>query len=131
MKLLLTVVQDQDAPPLLEALIKGNYRVTKLASTGGFLQAGNTTLLVGIEDEQADTVMGIIKKQPVPKGRHSVPPLGRRILCSFSVEVTVGGRPYFMIDVEQFIRFRGRTMPFADKGGTWPSTARELRAGGE
>ncbi|HHW91705.1 MAG TPA: hypothetical protein GX735_03280 [Firmicutes bacterium] len=108
MKLLLTVVQDQDAPPLLEALIKGNYRVTKLASTGGFLQAGNTTLLVGIEDNQVDTVMGIIKEicRHRQKTVTPVPPLGgtAESFVPFPVQVTVGGAAVFVIDVEQFIR---------------------------
>ncbi|HHY36422.1 MAG TPA: hypothetical protein GX518_01890 [Firmicutes bacterium] len=108
MKLLLTVVQDQDAPPLLEALIKENYRVTKLASTGGFLQAGNTTLLVGIEDEQVEEVIAIIKEKCRKRQKTvtPVPPLGGtgETFAPFPVTVTVGGAAIFVIDVERFIR---------------------------
>jgi uncharacterized protein YaaQ len=108
MKLLLTVVQDQDAQPLLEALIKGDYRVTKLASTGGFLRSGNTTLLVGIGDEQVDSVLNIIGEVCQPRERPvtPVPPLGGtgEPYVPFPVEVPVGGAAVFVIDVEQFIR---------------------------
>ena len=47
MKLVVAIVQDQDAPNLVENLTEKEFRVTKLASTGGFLKAGNTTLLSG------------------------------------------------------------------------------------
>lgn len=36
MKLILAVVQDQDSNRLLNALMEHNFRVTKLATTGGF-----------------------------------------------------------------------------------------------
>ena len=49
MKLIIAIVQDEDSEEVLEALTEENYRVTKLATTGGFLKSGNTTLLVGIE----------------------------------------------------------------------------------
>lgn len=108
MKLLLTIVQDQDALPLLEALVQESYRVTKLASTGGFLQAGNTTLLVGIEDEQVEDVIGIIKETCRPRGRTITPlsPQGgmAESYIPFPIKVSVGGAAVFVIDVEQFVR---------------------------
>ena len=54
MKLIIAIVQDEDAPGLIEDLTEEEYRVTKLASTGGFLKSGNTTLLRGVEDEQVE-----------------------------------------------------------------------------
>ncbi|NMR89560.1 hypothetical protein HKB06_27860, partial [Vibrio parahaemolyticus] len=61
MKLIIAIVQDQDAPGLIEELMDKDFRVTKLASTGGFLKAGNTTLLSGVEDDKVDEILKIIE----------------------------------------------------------------------
>ena len=50
MKLIISIVQDEDASDVIEALTDENYRVTKLATTGGFLKSGNTTLMTGVEE---------------------------------------------------------------------------------
>src|SRR5690625_7330833 len=60
MKLLLTIVQDADVGRLQSALSEAGFQLTKLASTGGFLREANTTLLVGVEDEEVEEVTGII-----------------------------------------------------------------------
>lgn len=52
MKLIIAIVQDEDASRLVSSLMNEGFGVTKLATTGGFLRAGNTTLLVGVEDER-------------------------------------------------------------------------------
>ena len=49
MKLVLAIVQDDDAIDLIEELTDKDYRVTELATTGGFLKSGNTTLMIGVE----------------------------------------------------------------------------------
>ena len=61
MKMLLAIVHNEDAPLLINELNEKKYFVTKLATTGGFLKKGNTTLLLGIEDEKVDAVCEIIK----------------------------------------------------------------------
>lgn len=62
MKLLLAIVQDKDSNRLSSEFIKTNIRATKLSSTGGFLRAGNTTFIVGIEDERVEEVLQVIKE---------------------------------------------------------------------
>lgn len=52
MKLIIAIVQDEDTSRLVNQLMKNGYGVTKLATTGGFLRAGNTTLLIGVDDER-------------------------------------------------------------------------------
>ncbi len=52
MKLVIAIVEDEDSMDLIDALTDGKYRVTKLATTGGFLKSGNTTLMVGVEEEK-------------------------------------------------------------------------------
>lgn len=106
MKLLLAIMSNDDSPAVSSALTKENFQVTRLATTGGFLRAGNTTLIVGVEDDQVDQAMEVIKE--FSKRRTEVVPssasydIGR--FASFPVEVQVGGATVFVIGVEQFIK---------------------------
>lgn len=106
MKLLIAIVQDEDASNLVSALMNERFSVTKLATTGGFLRSGNTTLLLGIDDEKLDTCMGIIKKVCVSRKQIEVfpsPAMGAMgMYTPYPVEVTVGGATVFVLDVEQF-----------------------------
>ena len=61
MKLVIAIVEDEDSIDLIDVLTEGEYRVTKLATTGGFLKSGNTTLMVGVEEEKVKGVIDIIK----------------------------------------------------------------------
>lgn len=56
MKMIIAIVQDQDSQELSDQLVKNNFRATKLATTGGFLRAGNTTFLCGVKDDRVDEV---------------------------------------------------------------------------
>jgi hypothetical protein len=59
MKLLVFVTEYSVADPTVDALVEQGFRVTRLASTGGFLRKGNTTLLVGVEDSAVDRAIAI------------------------------------------------------------------------
>ena len=61
MKLIIAVVQNEDADAVVDALLDARYRATRLASTGGFLRRGNTTIMLGVEDDQVDDVLDTIK----------------------------------------------------------------------
>ena len=106
MKLIIAIVQDEDASRLISTLMADGYRVTKLATTGGFLRSGNTTLLVGVEDDMLDNAMTIIEK--VCKSRKQIatspsPISGATgVFVPYPIEVTVGGATVFVLDVEQF-----------------------------
>ena len=56
MKLLITIVQNDDVTALLEAIVESGHSATKLSSSGGLLRNGNTTLLIGIEDSDVDEI---------------------------------------------------------------------------
>ena len=58
MKLILAIMSNDDSPAVSSALTKENYQVTRLATTGGFLRAGNTTLIVGTDDDKSETPYG-------------------------------------------------------------------------
>ena len=60
MKLIIAIVQDEDASRLVNQLMKAGIGVTKLATTGGFLRAGNTTLLIGVDDAKLQGTLDII-----------------------------------------------------------------------
>ncbi len=60
MKLILAIVSNDDSSSVSSALNKANFSVTRLATTGGFLRAGNTTIIVGTEDEKVDKAIEII-----------------------------------------------------------------------
>lgn len=62
MKLIIAIVNDEHSVNVIKSLTDNKYRTTKLSSTGGFLKSGNTTLLIGVEDEQVDHVIDIVKE---------------------------------------------------------------------
>lgn len=108
MKLVIAIVQDEDASRLISNLMNEGYGVTKLATTGGFLKAGNTTLLVGVEDNRFEGCMAIIEK--VCKSRKQIatspsPVAGTTgVYVPYPIEVMVGGATVFVLNVEQFIK---------------------------
>ncbi len=104
MKLVLAIVSNDDASSVTTALNKENFQVTRLATTGGFLRAGNTTVIVGVEDEDVERCIEIFGKE-CEKRTEVVPSsasydIGR--YASFPIEVQVGGATIFVLDVEQF-----------------------------
>jgi uncharacterized protein YaaQ len=62
MKLIIAIIQDEHANKVIRELTDSKFRVTKLASTGGFLKSGNTTLLIGSEDDKINLVEEIFRK---------------------------------------------------------------------
>ena len=109
MKLIIAIVQDEDSTDVIEALTEENYRVTKLATTGGFLKSGNTTLMVGIEEEKVQSVIDIIKEICKQRKEILVTPttLGGSeggYMQQYPVQISVGGATIFVLDVDQFIK---------------------------
>ena len=60
MKMIIIIVKDNDADTLTQAFTAGNFRVTRVASTGGFMRSGVVTMLLGVEDEQVDAVIKVV-----------------------------------------------------------------------
>lgn len=61
MKLIIAIIRDVDNEAVCQALIASDYRVTQVASTGGFLRKGSTTLMIGVDDERVDQALAIIR----------------------------------------------------------------------
>ncbi len=105
MKLIIAIVQDEDVSRLMQNLTKNNFQITKLASTGGFLKSGNTTLIVGVEKEKVDQVLKIIedtcKIRTVTTSLTSLTLTGDSFV-PYPMEITVGGATVFTLDVDRY-----------------------------
>ena len=105
MKLVIAIVEDEDSMDLIDALTDGKYRVTKLATTGGFLKSGNTTLMVGVEEEKVKGVIDICKKRKEILATPTTLSGGESAyMQQYPVQINVGGATVFVIDVDQFIK---------------------------
>ncbi len=62
MKMIIVIVKDHDADPVTQALTAENFRVTRIASTGGFLRSGVATLLIGVEDADVDAAVRVLRE---------------------------------------------------------------------
>jgi uncharacterized protein YaaQ len=70
MKMVILIVKDQDADEVTQALTSEKYRITRVASTGGFLRSGVVTFLIGMRDERVERALEIIRQTlpPLPSG---------------------------------------------------------------
>ena len=107
MKLVIGIVNSDDANELLAEITKANFQATKLSTSGGFLKMGNVTVLVGVDDEKVEQVIDIFKDccsrrtQMVPT---APPVLGEGFINAAPVQVTIGGATLFVIDVDRMIK---------------------------
>lgn len=106
MKLVIAIVNSEDSSAVLSELTAAGHSVTKLSTSGGFLRAGNVTMMIGAEDDKVQNVLSIIEEFS-SKRKQQVPLNSTYIgdsLISVPVEVTVGGATVFVLDVEQFYK---------------------------
>lgn len=106
MKLIIAIVQDADVQFLMDELVDNNYRVTKLASTGGFLKSGNTTFIVGVEDERVEHCIGLIEDTCSTRSTTSMMNVANPAEAHLSVpiEIQIGGATVFVVDVDKYYR---------------------------
>jgi uncharacterized protein YaaQ len=103
MKLIIMIVQDSDALKLMDTLIESEFSVTKMSSTGGFLRRGNTTLMVGVEDEMLDMALKIVEGCCKMRKKITMPisTAGLTYAAGVPMEVNVGGAVCFIMDCNQ------------------------------
>lgn len=102
MKLIYVIIRNVDSSHVMESLNKEGFYATKLASTGSFLREGNTTLMIGTEEENVDKVIGIVKKECGPRQQIVSNSVGPAEYISSPVIVNVGGATIFVMDVDRF-----------------------------
>ncbi|MBS2967244.1 cyclic-di-AMP receptor [Metabacillus sp. KIGAM252] len=109
MKMVIAIVQDQDTNRLIKSLTDHNFRVTKLATSGGFLKSGNTTIMIGTEELRVQKALQIIKDSSQSREQLVAPvsPMGGNAdsYVPYPVEVEVGGATVFVLPVEEFHQF--------------------------
>ena len=102
MKLVFAIVGNDDAHIVIPELMREGFSATKLASSGGFLHAGNVTFMIGVEDGRLDGLKELLgsfckkRKQIVPVS------YGEGFSAGVPAEVTVGGATLFVLDVDSF-----------------------------
>ena len=117
MKMIFAMLHSEDVDETVEELNKEKYWVTKLSTTGGFLKNKNVTLVIGTEDEQVPGALKILKecagarqsvKYTMPS--MSTGSLGPGANSMIPIDMQVGGCTVFVVDVDQYEKFRGWTL---------------------
>ena len=106
MKLIIAIVNHDDANAVTRALTQAGFSSTKLSTTGGFLMSGNVTILVGVDEEKVQSVIDIIKEHSHSR-KELIPTtteMSYGYYPSMPVEVLVGGATIFVVDIERFER---------------------------
>ena len=107
MKLIFAIVNNDDAHDVTRHLSREGFSSTRMATTGGFLKMGNTTILVGVEEDRIQQVLDIIREES--RSRKVIMPASTDIrfggtVSAIPTEVTVGGATIFVVDVDRFER---------------------------
>ncbi len=85
MKMVLAIVRDLDEDEVLQALVEEKFRVTRIASSGGFFRRGNATFMIGVDAEQVDQVIQVIRDH-----------------CAPTLDLAVKHATVFVLDVDRF-----------------------------
>lgn len=110
MKMILAVIQADDANRVVQALNEAGLRVTRIATQGAWLRRENSTLLIGVEDHQVDDVMRVMRNTAQRRTVYiSVPAEsagmnGMMGAPGMPIEVEVGGATVFVLNVERMVR---------------------------
>ncbi|NMC57651.1 MAG: hypothetical protein GYA50_10560 [Eubacteriaceae bacterium] len=109
MKLIIAIVQKEDAADLSSTLIENGFYVTKLSTTGGFLKEGNVTFLIGASEEKIEEIKSIIKdtcksrdmviSNPTPY------PLSEGSDINFGLTTKIGGATIFILNIDEFEKY--------------------------
>jgi len=105
-KLVVAIVQGEDAGHTVQALNAAGISVTRLASSGGFSPAGQRDAAGGHRGGSRERGAGagqgqLPRTQPVPDADDADGGAGE-VLMTFPVEVQVGGATIFVLNAEQF-----------------------------
>jgi len=107
-KLILAIIHNEDAGALVDGLLEKEYRATRLHSSGGFLKQSNATIILGVEDDRVDDVLGIIAEHCTSRTQvvNPMPPIMEpgEFFMPYPLEVEVGGATVFVLPVDRFER---------------------------
>jgi len=107
-KLVVAIVHNEDAGQLVDVLLEQEYRATRLHSSGGFLKQSNATVMVGVEDEQVDEVLDLVRATCHSRAQivNPMPPIMEpgEFFMPYPLGIEVGGATVFVVPVERFER---------------------------
>ncbi len=69
MKMIIVIIKDNEADALIRALTSAEYRITRIASTGGLLRSGVATLLMGVDEAKIDSAVALVRETVAASGR--------------------------------------------------------------
>jgi uncharacterized protein YaaQ len=104
-KLLIIIASDSDADTLIQKLVQRGYPATKVSSTGGFLRRGSATIFSGVDSDDVDNVIALIRSECEARTEFlpaQALPFPESILPSEPVEVRTGGAIVFVVSVDRF-----------------------------
>ena len=108
MKLIVAVIQERDADPLVGALLDRGFFFAQIDSTGGFLREANVTLLVGVQTALLPEVLRLLRQHGQARVRYVNPLMPIVEPAEFHVaspvEVYIGGATVFVLSVERYER---------------------------
>jgi uncharacterized protein YaaQ len=106
-KLVIVITDDGEADTLIDKLVERGYPATKVSSTGGFLRKGSATILSGVDADDVDLVLGIIRAQTKARTEYvpaQATPFPDQALPREPIPVRVGGAIVFVLPVERFLK---------------------------
>jgi uncharacterized protein YaaQ len=108
LKLVIIIASDPDAEKLTRKLVEQGYPATKVSSTGGFLRKGNATILSGVEANEVDGIIAMVRSECYARTEYvpvqTLPFFGEGSVLQEPIEVRVGGAIVFVVDVERFVK---------------------------
>ena len=110
MKLITAIINKKDAVCVCDSLTEAGFFFTKLATSGGFLKEGNTTLLIGVDDEKVHDALEVIRLHCLKRTEAAPMMMGAEAsnIAAFSYtapQIVVGGAKVFDTNVEQFEKY--------------------------
>lgn len=110
MKLMYIIVRQDNESDVAEALMKNGFRLTKLATSGGFLRKGNTTLFSCCQDDEVNKAINILKEECGKRKKVTVEmpvnlPSSAINFATVPTSIEVGGATIIVTDVYKFEKF--------------------------
>lgn len=103
MKIIFSIINNEDVNKIIDILNSKEYSVTKLCSTGGFLRSGNSTLVIGIDDNEVESVIDIIGNNSKKRSKSIQLPNPTGTICPpLTTKIDVGGATIFIVGVDQY-----------------------------
>lgn len=109
MKLIVSIVHNEDARALVTYLAEAGFHPTLINSTESFLYGNRAVVLFGTVENSVETALQIIKKTCKQRQRYDqpLPPpteAGEMFITTPNKR-TIGGASVFVLEAEQFLKY--------------------------